>query len=154
MAARSATLELDERVRARRAAGHHVVHLGFGEAGLPVLPEVREVLAGATGLNSYGSVVGSAEARGSAAGYFVRRGLPTEPEQVIYAAQAGLTGRGVIDAPISEAAGGVPDPNGLDRVLERARADGRKPAAVILTLPWVADAIGRLRRALAEFGKR
>ncbi|MBA0125683.1 aminotransferase class I/II-fold pyridoxal phosphate-dependent enzyme [Haloechinothrix sp. YIM 98757] len=164
MVVHSATLELDERVRARRAAGHHVVHLGFGEAGLPVLPEVREVLAGATGLNSYGPVVGSAEARGSAAGYFARRGLPTEPEQVIYgpgskallfallsvlggdivlprpswvsyAAQAGLTGRGVIGAPISEVAGGVPEPNGLERVLEGARADGRKPAAMILTLP-------------------
>ncbi len=41
----SATLAVNERIQARRAAGEPVLHLGFGEAGLPVLPELAAVLA-------------------------------------------------------------------------------------------------------------
>ncbi|MDV6014497.1 aminotransferase class I/II-fold pyridoxal phosphate-dependent enzyme [Haloechinothrix sp. LS1_15] len=164
MVAHSATLEIDERVRARRAAGQPVVHLGFGEAGLPVLPSVREVLAGAADRNAYGAVAGSVPAREAAAGYFTRRDLATDPDQVIYApgskallfallavldgdvvlpqpcwvsyaAQAALAGRGVIPVPIPDEAGGIPDPGRMEHALRAARAEGRVPAAVILTLP-------------------
>ncbi len=54
MVKHSATLALDEALRARRAAGRQVLHLGFGEAGLPVPGTVAEVLAGAAGRNGYG----------------------------------------------------------------------------------------------------
>ena len=47
--ATSATLAIDERVRARLAAGERIVHLGFGEAGLPVPEFVREQLARTAG---------------------------------------------------------------------------------------------------------
>ncbi|MFD2398675.1 pyridoxal phosphate-dependent aminotransferase [Prauserella oleivorans] len=160
----SATLALDERVRARRAAGEDVVHLGFGEAGLPVLAQVTEVLAGAAGRNEYGAVAGSPQARHAAAGYLTRRGLPTEPADVVlapgskallyallavlpgdlvlprpswvsYAAQAALTGKRVLGVPIPQQAGGVPDPALLDDALTRARRDGAEPGVLILTLP-------------------
>lgn len=164
MVVHSATLQIDERVRAKRAAGKHVVHLGFGEAGLPVLGSVREVLAQASDKNSYGPVAGSAEAREAAAGYFTRRGLTTEPDQLVYApgsksllfallavrggdvilprpswvsyaAQTALLGRPVIDVPIPESAGGIPDPEHLEHALRTAREHGRNPATMILTMP-------------------
>ncbi|MBK1785458.1 pyridoxal phosphate-dependent aminotransferase [Prauserella cavernicola] len=160
----SATLAINERLQAKRAAGEQVLHLGFGEAGLPVLPEVRDVLANAAHRNEYGSVVGSAEARQAAAGYFTRRGLPTDADDVVlapgskallfgvlavlpgdlvlpqpswvsYAAQAALVGKRVLGVAVPEAAGGVPDPEVLDRELTRARKDGAEPGVLILTVP-------------------
>jgi aspartate aminotransferase len=160
----SATLALNDRLASRRAAGQRTITLGFGEAGLPVLPEVAEVLAGATGHNAYGPVAGSQRARSAAAGYFERRGLPTEPGQVIlspgskailfallavlpgdvvlpqpswvtYAAQATLVGKRVVGVPIPPGAGGVPDPDLLEHALRAARAAGADPRVMILTLP-------------------
>ena len=77
----SATLATNERVQARIAAGAPVLHLGFGEAGLPVLPSVAERLGAAAGANGYGPVAGSPAVREAAAGYFERRGLPTSPDR-------------------------------------------------------------------------
>ncbi|WP_331770076.1 pyridoxal phosphate-dependent aminotransferase (plasmid) [Embleya sp. NBC_00888] len=160
----SATLAIDERLRARRAAGEKVLHLGFGEAGLPVPPAVTEVLAGAAGRNGYGPVAGSVEAREAAAGWFSRRGLPTDADRILfapgskallyalltaipgdvvlpcpawvtYAAQAALAGKRVIGVPIPEEAGGVPDPALLEQALKDARADGADPGILILTVP-------------------
>lgn len=160
----SATLAINERVEERRAAGETVLHLGFGEAGLPVLPEIADVLAGAVGRNRYAPVTGTPPARAAAAGYFVRRGLPTDPDQVVlapgskallyallaslpgdivlpqpswvsYAAQAALAHKGVIWAPVPEEAGGVPDPDQLRDILRRARDDGHQPGILVLTLP-------------------
>jgi aspartate aminotransferase len=160
----SATLAINELVEARRAAGHPVLHLGFGEAGLPVLPEAADVLAGATGRNGYGPVAGSVPARAAAAGYFTRRLLPTDADQVVfapgskallyalvaclpgdvvlprpswvsYAAQAALAGKHVIGVPAPADAGGVPDPDLLDEALRRAVAAGRRPGVLVLTLP-------------------
>jgi aspartate aminotransferase len=160
----SATLAINERLASRRAAGQRTIPLGFGEAGLPVLPAVAEILAGAAGHNAYGPVAGSVRARSAAAGYFVRRGLPTAPAQVIlspgskailfallavlpgdvvlpqpswvtYAAQATLVGKRVVGVPIPPGAGGVPDPDLLEHALRTARADGADPRIMILTLP-------------------
>lgn len=159
---KSATLEIDERVRARRAAGERVLHLGFGEAGLPVLPDVAEVLAGAVGRNGYGSVAGADVARAAVAGYFDRRGMPTAPEQVLlapgskallfallaalpgdvvlpqpswvsYAAQAALAGKRVHHVAVPDSAGGVPDPQRLADLLDGR--DGAEPAVLVLTVP-------------------
>ena len=159
----SATLAADERVRRKIASGASIVHLAFGEAGLPVLPSIREVLAGAAGENAYGPVAGSASAREAASGYFDRRGLPTGPDQIVfapgskallfallrvlpgdlvlpcpswvsYAAQAGLVGKRVWPVPIG-AAGGVPDPALLAESLAAARRAGCDPGVLILTLP-------------------
>ncbi|ANW22538.1 pyridoxal phosphate-dependent aminotransferase [Streptomyces clavuligerus] len=164
MTTHSATLAIDERVQARRAAGHDVLHLGFGEAGLPVPPGLADVLAAAHRRNGYGPVAGSAEAREAAAGWFVRRGLPTGPEQILfapgskpllfallaaiggavvlpcpswvsYAAQAALLGRRVVPVPVPAEAGGIPDPGLLERALRRASAEGAGPGVLILTVP-------------------
>jgi aspartate aminotransferase len=160
----SATLATNERVQARLAAGAPVLHLAFGEAGLPVLPGVAEGLGAAAGENGYGPVAGSPAVRQAAAGYFERRGLPTGPEQVLlapgskallyalvsvlpgdvvlprpswvsYAAQAALAGKRVIDVPIAADAGGVPDPAALREALSDARARRHEPAILVLTLP-------------------
>ncbi len=162
--AHSPTLAIDEAVRARRAAGHRVLHLGFGEAGLPVPDGVAAVLARAARLGGYGPVAGSAAAREAAAGWFARRGLPTCAEQVIfapgskpllfallavlpgdvvlprpawvsYAAQSALTGKRVVGVPVPAEAGGVPDPDLLVPALREARAAGADPRVLILTVP-------------------
>ncbi|MGW0710717.1 pyridoxal phosphate-dependent aminotransferase [Streptomyces sp. NPDC002643] len=164
MTMHSATLAINETLAARRAAGQTVLHLGFGEAGLPVPDSVAAVLAGAVGRNSYGPVVGSVEAREAAAGWFSRRGLNTEPDQVLfapgskpllfalmlalpgdvvlpcpswvsYAAQASLAAKRTIDVPIPAEAGGVPEPRLLEQALEAARATGARPGILVLTVP-------------------
>ncbi len=160
----SATLAVNERLRARRAAGESVLHLAFGEAGLPVLPELAAVLADSSRHNEYAPVTGEPAARAAAAGYFERRGLPTDPDRVVlapgskallfallavlpgdvvlpvpswvsYAAQAAVAGKRVIGVPIPERAGGVPDPDRLTAALVRARAAGTRPGILVLTLP-------------------
>ena len=146
----SATLAANERIRARIAAGAPVLHLAFGEAGLPVHSALADVLARAAPVNAYGPVAGSPAARQAAAGYFERRGLPTGQEQIVfapgskarlfallsilpgdvvlprpswvsYAAQAALAGKRVWHAPIGAEAGGLPDPAALEQVLAEAR---------------------------------
>src|SRR6202012_5880116 len=136
----SATLAVNERLRAMSAEGRQVLHLAFGEAGLPGLPELGAVLAASVRHNDYGPVTGIPAARAAAAGYFDRRGLPTDPDAVVfapgskpllsalltvlpgdvalaapswvsYAAQATLGGKRVIRVPIPARAGGVPDPD-------------------------------------------
>ncbi|MEU6117113.1 aminotransferase class I/II-fold pyridoxal phosphate-dependent enzyme [Streptomyces sp. NPDC047117] len=164
MTMHSATLAINETIRARRAAGEKVLHLGFGEAGLPVPDDIAAVLSAAAGRNGYGPVVGEEAARAAAAGWFTRRGTATGPEQVLfapgskallfallaalpgdvvlpcpawvsYAAQAALAGKRVIDVPVPDAAGGVPDPALLEDALAAARADGARPGVLILTVP-------------------
>jgi aspartate aminotransferase len=160
----SATLAADQRVRARIAGGAPVLHLAFGEAGLPVPAGVVEQLAAAGRHNAYGTVAGSPPMRTAAAAYFERRGVPTAPDQVVvapgskallfgllsilpgdvllprpswvsYAAQAVLARKEVIWVEIGEDAGGVPDPAALRAALERARSAGRRPGILVLTLP-------------------
>ena len=164
MVVHSATLRINEEMQARRARGEPVVHLGFGEAGLPVLPEAVGVLRGAAEGNSYAPVTGSPAARTAVSGYLDRRGLPTGPGEVMlapgskpllfalmsalpgdvvlpvpswvsYAAQAALTGKRVVPVPIPSAAGGVPDPDLLPSALADARAAGAEPGILVLTLP-------------------
>ncbi|TFE52269.1 aminotransferase class I/II-fold pyridoxal phosphate-dependent enzyme [Streptomyces sp. ICN441] len=164
MTTHSATLAVDEAVQARRAAGHDVLHLGFGEAGVPVAPGLAEVLTDAHLRNGYGPVAGSPQVRAAAAGWFTRRGLSTEPGQILfapgskpllfallaaiggdvvlpcpswvsYAAQAALLGRRVVSVPVPAEAGGIPDPELLERALRQAHADGARPGVLVLTVP-------------------
>ena len=162
--AHSATLAINELVQSRRAAGANIIHLGFGEAGLPVAGCLLETLRDAAGHNGYGPVGGTLAARQAAAAYFSKRGLVTDPDQVLfgpgsksllfglmmatpgdvilpqpswvtYAAQVALLGRRVIPAGIGPAAGGVPDPEALTTAIRRAKQDGLDPRILILTLP-------------------
>ena len=160
----SATLAGAEILNRRRAAGLPVLPMAFGEAGLPVAPVLREKLASAAGRGGYGPVAGSESLRSAAAGYWTRRGLPTDPGQVIcgpgskpllyalllaiggpvaipqpswvsYAAQSRMTGGSPVPIPILPGEGGVPDPGRLAAAAVRAKAAGNRLRAVIVTLP-------------------
>jgi len=160
----SATLAINETVALKRRAGQVVLQLGFGEAGLPVHPELQAVLAGAADKNGYGPVAGIEALRTAAAGYWDRRHLPTEadcvvagpgskallfalcraigggvalpqPSWVSYAAQAALLDRRVCFVPTVPGNGGVPDPDQLAAAAVEARAANRPLGSVVLTLP-------------------
>ena len=164
MSALSPTLAINEAVRRRQALGERVVHLGFGEAGLPVHPLLRKALGDASGANAYGSVAGSNALRSSVAGYYARRGLATEPEQVVvgpgskallfglltslegdlvlprpawvsYEPQARLAGKEVLRLDIPAVAGGAPDPDLLGESVSLARERGLDPRILLLTHP-------------------
>ncbi|MEV4553469.1 pyridoxal phosphate-dependent aminotransferase [Nonomuraea wenchangensis] len=160
----SATLAANEDIERRRRAGERVLHLAFGEAGLPVHPALRDRLAAASEHNGYGPVAGAAGLRESAAGYWDRRGLPTDPELVVcgpgsksllyglllaiggdivlpmpswvsYAAQADLVGSRPVLVPAPPGEGGVPDPERVAAEVRAARAAGRTVSSVLVTLP-------------------
>ncbi|MFG1948445.1 pyridoxal phosphate-dependent aminotransferase [Nonomuraea sp. NPDC048826] len=160
----SATLAANEDIERRRRAGERVLNLAFGEAGLPVHPALRGKLVAASDRNGYGPVAGAAGLRGTAAGYWTRRGLLTDPEQVVcgpgsksllyglllaiggdvvlpmpswvsYAAQADLVGSRPIMVPAPPGEGGVPDPDRVAEAVRAARAQGRTVSSVLVTLP-------------------
>ncbi|SDD23221.1 pyridoxal phosphate-dependent aminotransferase [Glycomyces harbinensis] len=160
----SATLAANEAIAARRAAGQEVLALGFGEAGIPVHPLLSRHLGRAAAQSSYGPVAGIGTAREAAAGYWTRRGLPTEGDRVLlgpgskpllyallhaaggdvvlpkpawvsYAAQSQLLGRDPIRVAVPEGEGGVPEAEAMDAAVREARAAGRNPRIVVVTLP-------------------
>jgi aspartate aminotransferase len=160
----SATLAANEELAARRRRGESVLPLAFGEAGLPVHPLLAAELAGAAGLGAYGPVAGSQRLRTSAAGYWSRRGLPTEPGSVVagpgskallfgvllalgvdvavprpswvsYAAQATLCGVVPHYVPAVADEGGICDAAALDAAVRASRTAGRPIGAVLVTMP-------------------
>jgi len=162
--AMSATLAMNEEVARRRRLGLPTVPLGFGEAGLPVHPLLTAELAAWANDAAYGPSAGIAPLREAAAGYWTRRGLPTEADQVVagpgskpllwaalgvqrggvavpqpcwvsYAAQATLHGRPVHRIPVADGEGGVPDPARLDAAATAARRAGEPIRTVVVTLP-------------------
>lgn len=160
----SATLAANEAIAERRRRGQAVLPLAFGEAGLPVLPALRDELSAAAGRNGYGPVAGLPALREAAAGYWARRGLPTSPDAVVcgpgskplifglqlaigpdvavpmpswvsYAAQAGLAGHRAHFVPTPPGEGGICDPGLLDQAASAAARAGRPVRSVIVTLP-------------------
>ncbi|AFR09206.1 MULTISPECIES: pyridoxal phosphate-dependent aminotransferase [Nocardiopsis] len=160
----SATLAVNEALNDKRRQGVRVLPLGFGEAGLPVHPVMRDRLSAGNGANAYGPVAGSAALREAAAGYWERRGLPTDPGMVIagpgskpllysllleiggdtaiaapswvsYAAQSRLVGQRPIMVPTATGQGGVPQPDLLHAAVTDAREQGRTVNAVVVTVP-------------------
>jgi aspartate aminotransferase len=161
----SATLAVNERLRRLIEAGRPILHLAFGEAGLPVPEPVLDALRSGGPDNGYGAVAGSMPARTAAAAWFERRRLPTDPDQVIlapgskallwallsvlpgdvvlpepswvsYAAQAALAGKRVWGVPIAtDGSGGIPDPAALEDTLNEAARQGAHPGVLVLTLP-------------------
>ncbi|MFC4588108.1 pyridoxal phosphate-dependent aminotransferase [Sphaerisporangium corydalis] len=169
----SATLAANEDIARRRHAGQRILNLAFGEAGLPVHPALRERLTEASRDNRYGPVAGAPGLREAAAGYWDRRGLPTDPGLVVcgpgskpllyalllaiggdivlpmpswvsYAAQAGLAGARPIMVPTPPGEGGTPDPEQVRDAVLHARAQGRTVGSVLVTLPD--NPTGRLAR--------
>ncbi len=58
-----------------------------------------------------------------------------KPAWVSYAAQSHLLGRVPIRVPVPEGEGGVPDAEAMDAAVREARAAGRDPRIVVVTLP-------------------
>ncbi|MCE0447884.1 aminotransferase class I/II-fold pyridoxal phosphate-dependent enzyme [Streptomyces tricolor] len=125
---------------------------GRREIGLPVLPSCAGGSPPPRTANAYGPVPGSQALRASAAGYWERRGLATDPGLVVagpgskpllfalllavggdvvvpvpswvsYAAQARLVGAHPVPVPTAAGQGGVPDPRGCARP---SRGAGRR----------------------------
>jgi aspartate aminotransferase len=140
------------------------VHLGFGEARLPVPAAVAEALGRATAENAYGAVTGERGLRESVAAWLGRRGTPTDPDQVMvtpgskaalyalltvlpgdlvlprpswvsYAAQGHLLGKRIVWCDVPPSAGGIPDPTRLVAELDAAVRAGLDPSILVLTIP-------------------
>jgi aspartate aminotransferase len=160
----SATLAVNEEIARRRAAGLATIPLGFGEASIPVHPELIEALRRHAHRGDYGPVAGVRELREAAAGYWSRRAVVTSPDEVVagpgskpllYAIFQALGGPVLLPKPswVSYAAqnlllrqdapmvavppgqGGVPDPDRLAERAARLRSQGRPATAVLVTIP-------------------
>ncbi|WP_207400968.1 pyridoxal phosphate-dependent aminotransferase [Actinomadura roseirufa] len=160
----SPTLAVNEALARKRGQGVRVLPLGFGEAGIPIHPALARELGTAAGRGAYGPVAGSPALRAAAAGYWARRGLPTDPSVVVcgpgskpllfallmsiggdvavpapswvsYAAQTALAGAEPVRVATPPGEGGVPSPALLADAVVRARSRGRTVRAVIVTLP-------------------
>ena len=160
----AANLALNTHVEHMERTGADLLHLGFGEARLPPLAELNDRLDQGAAETSYGPVEGTPRAQEAAAGYFRRRGLPTDPELTLfgpgskallwailhsvpgdivlprpswltYRAQAALTNRRVIWVGTPPDLGGLPDPAAFSGRVRAARAAGADPRLVVLTLP-------------------
>lgn len=163
-AALSPTLAIHEEVTRRVAQGDDVLHLGFGEAGLPVHPLLREELTAAAGAGGYMPVAGEPALRQAIADYYARRRLETRSDQIVvgpgskailfalllaldgdvvlptpawvsYAAQARFTGKRVVQASVGGDGGGVPEPEALEDALDAARTAGLNPRILLITTP-------------------
>jgi aspartate aminotransferase len=141
----SATLAINEDVKRRIRDGERILHLGFGEAGLPIHPTLLDALAAGASEGGYDPVAGDPVLRQAVADFYARRGLETDASQIIvgpgskailfalmlalegdlvlprpawvsYEAQAFLAGKRVIRVPIPREAGGIPDADHLGAV--------------------------------------
>jgi len=161
----SPTLAINEAIAARRAAGHSIVHLGFGEASLPLHPILRDALAEAASATGYAPVLGIPVLRDAIAGYLGReRGLALSadeiavgpgskpllyalllvlegdvlipaPSWVSYAPQARLAGRRVIPVATDPADWHRLTPRALAAADARARHAGADPRILIVNTP-------------------
>ncbi|HEX6779179.1 MAG TPA: aminotransferase class I/II-fold pyridoxal phosphate-dependent enzyme [Ktedonobacterales bacterium] len=161
----SATLAINEAIAARRAAGHEVIHLGFGEASFPLHPLLRSALAEAVTRTTYAPVMGIPTLRQAIAGYLSRtRGLDVPaahivvapgskpllyvllqalqgdlllpaPSWVSYAPQARFAGKQVIGVEADPTDHHRLTPASLSAALEQARRAGADPRILLVNTP-------------------
>ncbi|MBF6589107.1 MAG: aminotransferase class I/II-fold pyridoxal phosphate-dependent enzyme [Ktedonobacterales bacterium] len=161
----SATLVMNEAVAARRAAGMPTIHLGFGEARLPLYPPLREAMARALPHTNYAPVLGLPALRAAIAGYLERRwGLVSSPDTVLvgpgskpliyallqvlegdlllpvpswvsYAPQARLAGKRVVPVATAAADAFILTPAALDEALAHGRHAGANPRLLLVNTP-------------------
>lgn len=161
----SATLRMNELVAARLAAGQETVHLGFGEASFPLLPQLRAALAAGAASTGYPPVLGLPALRAAIASYLSRtRGLAVAaehvgvgpgskpmiyalfqviegdilipvPSWVSYAPQARLSGKRVIPVPTDPADHLRLTLEGLRGATARARHEGANPRLLMVNTP-------------------
>ncbi|MFE7358276.1 aminotransferase class I/II-fold pyridoxal phosphate-dependent enzyme [Streptomyces sp. NPDC057543] len=133
------------------------------DPGLPVLPELAEVLAAAAGRGEPEPTGGGDALREAATDYWARRGLHGDPEHVAAAPgasplllaliaahggdvlmprpctatwipQARLLGRPAYHVPTPAECGGVPDPYALLETVRRVRAEGGRPRLLLISV--------------------
>lgn len=133
------------------------------QPGLPVLPELTAVLAGAAGRATPEPPGGGEAVREAACGFWARRGLPTRPENVAagpgapglllallgayggdvmlprpcpawWTPQVRLLGRRAYHVATPAECGGVPDPYALLETVRRVRAEGGDPRVLLLSV--------------------
>ncbi|KUH39214.1 MULTISPECIES: aminotransferase class I/II-fold pyridoxal phosphate-dependent enzyme [Streptomyces] len=133
------------------------------DTGLPVLPELSGLLAAAAGRTDAEPPGGGPVLREAACGYWSRRGLDCHPEDLVAAPGAGplflallaahggdvlmprpcplawtpqarLLGRPAYHVPTPAECGGVPDPYALLETVRRVRAEGGRPAVLLLSV--------------------
>ncbi|MFJ6433557.1 aminotransferase class I/II-fold pyridoxal phosphate-dependent enzyme [Streptomyces sp. NPDC091416] len=133
------------------------------DPGLPVLPELAEVLAAAAGRGAPEPAGGSAALREAARAYWDRRGLHGGPGHIAAAPgtsplvlaliaahggdvlvprpcpaswipQARLLGRPAYQVPTPAECGGVPDPYALLETVRRVRAEGGRPRLLLISV--------------------
>ncbi|MDF6046156.1 aminotransferase class I/II-fold pyridoxal phosphate-dependent enzyme [Streptomyces sp. JH14] len=142
-------------------------HVRYGppahDPGLPVLPELAQVLAAAAGRGEPEPTGGGEALREAAAGYWTRRGLRGGPEHIAAAPgasplllaliaahggdvlmprpcpatwipQARLLGRPAYHVPTPAECGGVPDPYALLETVRRVRAEGGRPRLLLISV--------------------
>ncbi|WP_406441240.1 aminotransferase class I/II-fold pyridoxal phosphate-dependent enzyme [Streptomyces sp. NBC_01613] len=145
--------------------GHGPVRYGppLPEDGLPVPPELTEVLAAAATRADAEPIGGGPDLIEAACGYWDRRGLAVEPARVAagpgapalllaltaavggdvlvprpcaawWAPYARLLGRPVFHVPTPAECGGVPDPYALLETVRRVRAEGGDPRLLVLSV--------------------
>jgi len=160
----SPTLAINQEIARRRAAGLHTIPLGFGEASIPIHPELTRRLGEYAALGGYGPVAGIPALLDAAAGYWTRRGVSTHAEQVVsgpgskpllyaifqaiggpvalprpswvsYAAQNALLKQESVLIDILPGQGGVPDPVALEAEAVRRREAGSPLRCVLVTIP-------------------
>ncbi|SDJ53414.1 aminotransferase class I/II-fold pyridoxal phosphate-dependent enzyme [Streptomyces indicus] len=145
--------------------GHGPVRYGppAPDPGLPVLPELAAVLAASAGRAHVEPPGGSPALLDAAAGYWSRRGLPSErghlaaaagpapllcaliaatggdvllprPCTAWWAPQVRLLGRRAFHVATPPECGGVPDPYALLETVRRVRAEGDDPRLLVLSV--------------------
>ncbi|MEU6391567.1 aminotransferase class I/II-fold pyridoxal phosphate-dependent enzyme [Streptomyces sp. NPDC046939] len=152
---------------ARRAGAEGRGPVRFGpalpEPGLPVLPEVAAVVAGAAGRPHPEPAGGAPTLLEAARGHWERRGLAPEHGRIVaapggaalllaltaalggdvlvprpcpawWAPQARLLGREVFPVATPAECGGVPDPYALLETVRRVRAEGGDPRLLVLSV--------------------
>lgn len=164
MTEKSATLRINEQMQMYLHKGIPVTNLGFGEAGLPVLPALREIISSNSNQNAYPFVQGGEPVRNAVSGYFRRRDISAEPDLcmiapgskailfallasidgdiilarpswVSYAAQGRALGKQILWCDAPADAGGIPDPEVLPGLITKARGNGLDPRVMIITSP-------------------
>lgn len=141
-----------------------VINLGFGEAGLPVLPSLKRIAGEYLGRNSYPYVQGGLNVRTAVSGYFRRRRIQADPALCLtapgsksiifalllaiqgdiilpkpswtsYGMQAEIMGKKAVWMDIPKECGGIPDPALVQQAIDEDRANGGDPKLLLITNP-------------------
>jgi aspartate/methionine/tyrosine aminotransferase len=161
----SPTLEINEYVRASRAKGLALLHLGFGESPFPVHPILQNALTENADKSMYLPASGLPELRQKAGAYFVNHfGIDWEeyevvigpgskaliyalqlavegdlllpvPSWVSYGPQSGLAGDTVIKIPMTLTENYSINAARLENAILESRRNGQNPKKLVLNYP-------------------